>query len=331
MEVSVRKGPLSVPKAVKCMRMKQAPELLGSARGKPASCDMNRECSVFLGKAPLSASLQDGVLHKFNGHEALPFLPAEKLKLKDLTSRVFNGEPGAHDAKLRFESPEVKGGMGTPPNATPVKNGSPEIKLKITKTYMNGKPLFESSICGDGAAAVSQLEENGQKAEHKARRNRKRSIKYDSLLEQGLVEAALVSRTSSPAERKVFVGSVRGGGATRQPAPEQGTCRDPALCSVAGEEVAQATTGVCTWLQAEEGAWASAWALAPGSPGRLLWASRGPPESVARPKQITSASRLKWLKRGEWFLNLGGSVPGLETVFSLVWSVGAHWHLRGAP
>ncbi|KAF6372195.1 nuclear receptor binding SET domain protein 2 [Rhinolophus ferrumequinum] len=202
MEVSVRKGPLSVPKAVKCMRMKQAPELLGSASGKPASCDMNRECSVFLGKAQLSASLQDGVMHKFNGHEALPFLPAEKLKLKDLASRVFNGEPGAHDAKLRFESPEVKGGMGTPPSTTPVKNGSPEIKLKITKTYMNGKPLFESSICGDGAAAVSQLEENGQKAENRARRNRKRSIKYDSLLEQGLVAAALVSRTSSPTERK---------------------------------------------------------------------------------------------------------------------------------
>lgn len=138
---------------------------------------------------------------KFNGHDALPFIPAEKLK--DLTSRVFNGEPGAHDAKLCFESQEVKG-MGTPPNTTPVKNGSPEIKLKITKTYMNGKPLFESSICGDSAAEVSQSEENGQKSENKARRNRKRSIKYDSLLEQGLVEAALVSKISSPADKKVF-------------------------------------------------------------------------------------------------------------------------------
>ncbi|XP_047703116.1 histone-lysine N-methyltransferase NSD2 isoform X3 [Prionailurus viverrinus] len=179
--------------------MKQAPETLGSTNGKTQNCEVNRECSVFLSKAQLSTSLQEGVMQKFNGHDALPFIPSEKLK--DLTSRVFNGEPGAHDARLRFESQEVKA-LGTPPSTTPIKNGSPEIKLKITKTYMNGKPLFESSICGDGAAAVSQSEEHGQKPENKARRNRKRSIKYDSLLEHGLVEAALVSRISSPSDKK---------------------------------------------------------------------------------------------------------------------------------
>ncbi|XP_032189480.1 histone-lysine N-methyltransferase NSD2 isoform X4 [Mustela erminea] len=180
--------------------MKQAPEILGNTNGKTQNCEVNRECSVFLSKAHLSTSLQEGVMQKFNGHDALPFIPSEKLK--DLTSRVFNGEPGAHDARLRFESQEGKG-LGTPPNTTPIKNGSPEIKLKITKTYMNGKPLFESSICGDSAAAVSQSEENGQKPENKARRSRKRSIKYDSLLEQGLVEAALVSKISSPSDKKI--------------------------------------------------------------------------------------------------------------------------------
>ncbi|XP_036057492.1 histone-lysine N-methyltransferase NSD2 isoform X2 [Onychomys torridus] len=202
MEFSIRKSPLSVQKVVKCMKMKQAPEILGNANGKTQNCEVNHECSVFLSKAQLSNSLQEGVMQKFNGHDALPFLPAEKLK--DLTSRVFNGEPGAHDAKLCFESQEVKG-IGTPPNTTPIKNGSPEIKLKITKTYMNGKPLFESSICGDSAADVSQSEENGQKSDNKTRRNRKRSIKYDSLLEQGLVEAALVSKISSPADKKIPV------------------------------------------------------------------------------------------------------------------------------
>ncbi|KAG6935895.1 Wolf-Hirschhorn syndrome candidate 1 [Chelydra serpentina] len=68
---------------------------------------------------------------------------------------------------------------------------------------MNGKPLFESSICGDSGTAVSQSEENEQKPANKERRNRKRNIKYDSLLEQGLVEAALVSKTSSPSEKKI--------------------------------------------------------------------------------------------------------------------------------
>lgn len=209
MEFSVRKSPLSAPKVVKCVKMKQAPEVLGSANGKPPSCDMSRECSVFLSKAQLSAGLQDGVVQKFNGHDALPFIPAERLK--DLTSRVFNGEPGAHDAKLRFESQEVKG-LGTPPHTTPVKNGSPEIKLKITKTYMNGKPLFESSICGDGAAAMSHSEADRQRPEHKARRSRKRSAQCGSLLEHGLVEAALVSRVSSPMDKKVFVSEELWGG-----------------------------------------------------------------------------------------------------------------------
>ena len=73
---------------------------------------------------------------------------------------------------------------------------------------MNGKPLFESSICGDNGADVSQSEENEQKTTNKERRNRKRSIKYDSLLEQGLVEAALVSKTSSSPENKVLFKNV---------------------------------------------------------------------------------------------------------------------------
>ncbi|XP_074128657.1 histone-lysine N-methyltransferase NSD2 isoform X1 [Sminthopsis crassicaudata] len=181
--------------------MKQVPEILGNTNGKTQNCEVNRECSVFLSKAQISTTLPEGVMQKFNGHEALPFIPADKLK--DLTSRVFNGESGAQDTKLRFESQEIKG-MGTPPHTTPIKNGSPEIKLKITKTYMNGKPLFESSICGDNGPDVSQSEENEQKLENKSRRNRKRSIKYDSLLEQGLVEAALVSKASSPSEKKIL-------------------------------------------------------------------------------------------------------------------------------
>ncbi|MBZ3890383.1 Histone-lysine N-methyltransferase NSD2 [Sciurus carolinensis] len=216
--------------------MKQAPEILGNTNGKTQNCEVNRDCSVFLSKAQLSNSLQEGVMPKFNGHDALPFIPAEKLK--DLTSRVFNGEPGAHDAKLCFESQEVKG-MGTPPNTTPVKNGSPEIKLKITKTYMNGKPLFESSICGDSAADVSQSEENGQKSENKARRNRKRSIKYDSLLEQGLVEAALVSKISSPAEKKIPV--------KKEPCPTTGRDKDQLLKYNVGDLVWSKVSGYPWW------------------------------------------------------------------------------------
>uniref|UniRef100_F7BG24 Histone-lysine N-methyltransferase NSD2 n=1 Tax=Ornithorhynchus anatinus TaxID=9258 RepID=F7BG24_ORNAN len=197
MDCSIKRDPPTFPppKIGNPMKMKQVPEILGNATGKAPTCEVNRECSVFLSKA----QLQDGVMPKFNGHDALPFIPADKLK--DLTSRVFNGESGAQDTKLRFEPQEIKG-IGTPPNTTPIKNGSPEIKLKITKTYMNGKPLFESSICGDNGADVSQSEEKEQKPENKARRSRKRSIKYDSLLEQGL-EAAIISKPSSPLGKKI--------------------------------------------------------------------------------------------------------------------------------
>lgn len=243
MEFSIKKSPLSVPKVVKCVKMKQAPEILGNTNGKTPSCEVSRECSVFLSKAQLSAGLQEGVVQKFNGHDALPFIPAERLK--DLTSHVFNGDPGAHDARLRLESQEMKG-LGTPPDTTPVKNGSPEIKLKITKTYMNGKPLFESSICGDGAATVSQSEDDGQRPASKARRTRKRSAKL--LLGRGLAEAALASRASSPSAEKVsaseefWLAGVEGGPSSRhRGAPEDAWCtgggrrwaQPPEACSAA--------------------------------------------------------------------------------------------------
>lgn len=236
--MSVKKSPLSLQKAVPCVRMKQAPEALGGSAGKAPGCEVSRECSVFLGKAQLSAGLQEGVMQKFNGHDALPFLPAEKLR--DLTSRVFNGDPGAQEAKLRFESPEGRG-TGTPPSASPTKNGSPEIKLKITKTYMNGKPLFESSICGGGGGggAVPPSEENGPEPGSKARRSRKRSMKYDSALEQGLAEAALAPETSSPADKKIP--------ASREPCPGAGRDADRVLKYSVGDLVWSKVSGYPWW------------------------------------------------------------------------------------
>ncbi|XP_030046966.1 histone-lysine N-methyltransferase NSD2 [Microcaecilia unicolor] len=172
--------------------MKQVSEILGNPTVKIQNPEVSRECSVYLGRAEISAALQEGVIQRFNGRDALPFIPAERLK--DLTSRVFNGEAVAQDAKLRFEGREIKG-IGTPSSTTPIKNGSPEIKLKITKTYMNGKPLFESSICGDNGVDVDPSETKMIK------RNRKRCIKYDSLLEQSVAEATSGLKTSGLSEK----------------------------------------------------------------------------------------------------------------------------------
>uniref|UniRef100_A0A670YJQ9 Histone-lysine N-methyltransferase NSD3 n=1 Tax=Pseudonaja textilis TaxID=8673 RepID=A0A670YJQ9_PSETE len=61
----------------------------------------------------------------------------------------------------------------------PKKTGSPEIKLKITKTIQNGRELFESSLCGDLLNEVQASE--FAKSKHEGRKEkRKKSSKHDA-------------------------------------------------------------------------------------------------------------------------------------------------------
>nr|XP_060643438.1 histone-lysine N-methyltransferase NSD3 isoform X2 [Anolis sagrei ordinatus] len=61
----------------------------------------------------------------------------------------------------------------------PKKTGSPEIKLKITKTIQNGRELFESSLCGDLLNEVQASEY--AKPKHEGRKEkRKKSNKHDA-------------------------------------------------------------------------------------------------------------------------------------------------------
>uniref|UniRef100_S4RA71 Nuclear receptor binding SET domain protein 2 n=1 Tax=Petromyzon marinus TaxID=7757 RepID=S4RA71_PETMA len=58
-----------------------------------------------------------------------------------------------------------------PPHSQPTPekaSGSPEIKLKITKTYFNGKALFESSLCGDLVVTPEQPGQQQQPKESSA-------------------------------------------------------------------------------------------------------------------------------------------------------------------
>ncbi|XP_048368442.1 histone-lysine N-methyltransferase NSD3 isoform X3 [Sphaerodactylus townsendi] len=61
----------------------------------------------------------------------------------------------------------------------PKKTGSPEIKLKITKTIQNGRELFESSLCGD---LLNEVQANEYaRVKHEGRKEkRKKSGKHDS-------------------------------------------------------------------------------------------------------------------------------------------------------
>ncbi|XP_051025804.1 histone-lysine N-methyltransferase NSD3 isoform X2 [Acomys russatus] len=66
-----------------------------------------------------------------------------------------------------------------PQTVIPKKTGSPEIKLKITKTIQNGRELFESSLCGDLLNEVQASEHTRSKHEGR-KEKRKKSNKHES-------------------------------------------------------------------------------------------------------------------------------------------------------
>uniref|UniRef100_A0A8C1LIW4 Histone-lysine N-methyltransferase NSD3 n=1 Tax=Cyprinus carpio TaxID=7962 RepID=A0A8C1LIW4_CYPCA len=60
---------------------------------------------------------------------------------------------------------------------TPKKTSSPEIKIKIIKTYQNGRELFESSLCGD-LLQEFQAGEASRRHEQKKEKRKKRSSRH---------------------------------------------------------------------------------------------------------------------------------------------------------
>uniref|UniRef100_A0A3B3R460 Histone-lysine N-methyltransferase NSD3 n=1 Tax=Paramormyrops kingsleyae TaxID=1676925 RepID=A0A3B3R460_9TELE len=62
-----------------------------------------------------------------------------------------------------------------PPSNLSKKTGSPEIKLKIIKTYHNGRELFESALCGDLLHEVQTGETSRRRHEHKKEKRKKNS------------------------------------------------------------------------------------------------------------------------------------------------------------
>ncbi|XP_059541353.1 histone-lysine N-methyltransferase NSD3 isoform X3 [Myotis daubentonii] len=80
---------------------------------------------------------------------------------------------------LEKPSPPQLPPPSVPQTVIPKKTGSPEIKLKITKTIQNGRELFESSLCGDLLNEVQASEHT--KSKHESRKEkRKKSNKHES-------------------------------------------------------------------------------------------------------------------------------------------------------
>ncbi|MGH0159412.1 UNVERIFIED_CONTAM: hypothetical protein FKN15_067880 [Acipenser sinensis] len=188
-----------MPEHLTPVSMKQVPEALGN-RKNSAATEISADPAILMDKAAaqLAATLQEGVLHKINGHDPLTET------LKDLTSRVLNGEQDKV-AKLCVEPLVLKGTESPPQHTSPQKKSeSPEIKLKITKTVSNGKPRFESCFCEDeaGVTVHATATEKRKDGKNKGRMKRKRNLKFDQQLEP---ESSLVLlqppppvKTSSP-------------------------------------------------------------------------------------------------------------------------------------
>ncbi|RXM29885.1 Histone-lysine N-methyltransferase NSD2 [Acipenser ruthenus] len=169
-----------MPEHLTPVSMKQVPEALGS-RKNLAATEISADPTILMDKAAaqLAATLQEGVLHKINGHDPLTET------LKDLTSRVLNGEQDKV-AKLCVEPLVLKGTESPPQHTSPQKKSeSPEIKLKITKTVSNGKPRFESCFCEDeaGVTVHATATEKRKDGKNKGRMKRKRNLKFDQQLE----------------------------------------------------------------------------------------------------------------------------------------------------
>ncbi|XP_029961600.1 histone-lysine N-methyltransferase NSD3 isoform X2 [Salarias fasciatus] len=80
-----------------------------------------------------------------------------------------------------------------PSNVSPgvlKKTSSPEIKLKIIKTYHNGKPLFESALCGDLLQELQESQKNEaaqmQRRHERKKEKRKKSARLLQVQEQSL-------------------------------------------------------------------------------------------------------------------------------------------------
>ncbi|XP_029999106.1 histone-lysine N-methyltransferase NSD3 isoform X4 [Sphaeramia orbicularis] len=80
------------------------------------------------------------------------------------------------------------------------KTSSPEIKLKIIKTYQNGKELFESALCGDLLQELQKESQKNEAAQMQRRHERKKEKRKKSArLQQQVQEKSLDQGQAAPA------------------------------------------------------------------------------------------------------------------------------------
>lgn len=145
----------SMPEPANPISMKQPPESLSVRKGRG---DMSSDPALLMDKAAaqLAATLQDGVLQTMAGHSHNNH---SHERLKDLTSRVLNGDQDALPKLCAPEPPMLKGAEAPATNGTHQHNCTPhtEPELKVTIPQVVKQPLFEP-CCANGTSLATATE-----------------------------------------------------------------------------------------------------------------------------------------------------------------------------
>ncbi|KAJ1090786.1 hypothetical protein NDU88_003915 [Pleurodeles waltl] len=189
--------------------IQQPPQLIDSANiRQDEAYDASSDLGEDGGHTPYDTGLQQGFNYPTPTTEDLPtitngYSPAVNMfepQAKYQTFQYPNGSSNGYGAIRNFspseyyhtENPNIKSHELTektcpqqltsspPPSfltqtVIPKKTGSPEIKLKITKTILNGKELFESSLCGDLLKEVQSTEYIKRRHEKRKEKRKKES------------------------------------------------------------------------------------------------------------------------------------------------------------
>lgn len=187
-----------MPEPANPISMKQPPESLSVRKG---GGDMSSEPALLMDKAAaqLAATLQDGVLQKMAGHSHNNH---SHERLKDLTSRVLNGDQDALPKLCAPEPQMIKAAEVPATNGTHQHNCTPhpEPELKVTIPQVVMQPLFEPS-CANGTSFATTAEEtiSGCEKRQDAKKRRGRPHKPKPLPNSGITVETL-DHTNTEAE-----------------------------------------------------------------------------------------------------------------------------------
>ncbi|XP_035391479.1 histone-lysine N-methyltransferase NSD3 isoform X2 [Electrophorus electricus] len=172
---------------------------------------------------------------------------------------------------------------------TPKKTNSPEIKIKIIKTYQNGREFFESALCGDLLQEVQTSQPFRRRHEQKKEKRKRRSRHTSCLERAGLADPPPSS--ASPAE----------GGATLPDQPPASVLKSPKAEPKEPKEEKQVpsvitSTGCCVEYEI----------------GDLVWAKVGTypwwPCMVSADPQLKVHTRINTRGHREYHVQFFGSV-----------------------